>query len=132
MFFNNLIQYVNNNNISDQVIFCLDQPSVNFKYNLQLLHFIAPIPNLLDYYYTTLNGSIPLALSLSIPLILPAVLANQYNLSNQLVYTDHIYEVLINMLHITDVQYEQIKQGINDCYHNYDVMNKNIFKNLSI
>ena len=131
-FFNNLIQYVNDNNLNSQVIFCLDLPSVNFKYNLKLLHFIAPLPNLLDYYYTTLSGSIPLALSMSIPLILPNVMANQYNLSNQLVYTKHIYEVLLNLLHFDDIRYEKLKIDITNCYHHHDLTNKNMFSKLSI
>ncbi len=131
-YFENLKSYVIDHNLGHQVFFNLDQPSVNFKYNLQLLHFIAPVPNLLNYYYTTLNGSIPLALSFSIPLILPALLANQYGIVNQLTYTNHISETIDELLQMDDTKYNLLKQDMISCYNNYHTKNLDIFKSIQI
>lgn len=101
--------------------FYLNLPSDRFHTVVSSLHFIAPLTFMPLYETIILSGSVPLALSLGIPLLLKKSFAKNYKLTGQLTYTNHLQETLPFLARLTPVSYWE---RVDSVYKNYETHHK--------
>ena len=92
--------------------------------SLKALHFIAPLTNDTKYLYGTLSGSIPIAMSHNIPLVINKPLSLVYGLDRQIIYQNKLIEIIDTLIKLTPDNYSLLKKNLQIVYSNYN--NKNI------
>ena len=99
--------------------FYLNLPSDRFHTVVSSLHFIAPLTLMPLYESIILSGSVPLALSLGIPLLLKESFAANYQLTDQIIYTHHLQETLPVLARLTSYW-----ERVDSIYKNYETHHK--------
>ena len=92
--------------------------------SLKVLHYIAPLANDTKYLYGTLSGSIPIAISHNIPLLINQPLSLVYGLDGQIIYQKKLIEIIATLIKFTPAKYRLLKTNLQNVYSNYN--NKNI------
>ena len=116
--------------ISEYIEIHINVDSDKLNEYLTRLHYIAPLTKDIQYLYTTLTGSIPLAISQNIPLIISRQLAIIYGLVDQVVYQNSLMEVINYIINLSQNDYRKKQDSLLQVYHNYNIKNRETFKNI--
>lgn len=108
--------------------FYLNTGAKRFHRTLSNLHFIAPLTKAKEYGTYVLSGSIPLAISLGIPLILSSYIAQAYRISGQYTYTHHLVEIIHQIASLTPQQHNRLRGNIRMTYEKMAGDNRDTLK----
>lgn len=118
--------------VAHLITYHFNLPSQEFLEVLQTLHFVCPLTKSNEYKSTILSGSIPLSLSLGIPLILEGSIAGAYGIFSQIKYQKHLSEVIPILRNIAsnDVHYQTLKTHVRQSFQAFHQNNLQEFKYL--